>query len=126
MARYLAVLILAFLGVSCQAQEGVVHINVDQAVKLIENGATIIDVRTDREYQDGHLQNSNHIPIASADFLELLNKLPKDKEYVVYCYVGGRSSKAARKMVELGFGNVYNLGGGIKAWMKANQSVVKP
>lgn len=79
---------------------------------LVQNGSQIIDVRTPREYQSGHLQSSKNIPLQ-----ELSNKLGtlnKNNTYIVCCASGARSGSAKRMMKSAGFENVHNGGG----WMQ--------
>jgi len=68
----------------------------------------LLDVRTDEEYAAGHLQEATNLNYKAPDFATRLSKLDKTKPYLVYCAVGGRSSKATKLMHEMGFINVYN------------------
>jgi len=68
----------------------------------------LLDVRTDEEYAGGHLQEATNLDYKAPDFAARLSKLDKAKPYLVYCAVGGRSSKATKLMHEMGFINVYN------------------
>lgn len=86
--------------------------------KIKAGDISIIDVRTPEEYSGGHIAGSFNINISSPTFAEEIMKLDKDKGYLTQCLSGGRSSKAQKMMVDLGFKNVYNLAGGITAWMK--------
>lgn len=69
--------------------------------KAVENGAMIIDVRSQKEYNEGHVKGSVNIPIAYVD--RMFNSLPRDKELVVYCRTGSRSAIAARLLREQGW-----------------------
>lgn len=73
----------------------------------------ILDVRTSAEVKSRKLNNSINIDIRAKNFDKALDKLPKDREYIVYCASGIRSTQAAKKMCNLGFKKVYNLKGGI-------------
>ncbi len=90
-----------------------------QALAAQQNGI-ILDVRTPEEVAQGKIPGASVLNIYDDDFERKLNLMQKDKPIYVYCRSGGRSSQAARKMVELGFSAVYNLDGGIGAWNKAN------
>ncbi len=94
-------------------------------VRLHNTNAVILDVRTPEEYAKGHIQGAVLLDFKSADFAAGLGKLPKNKLYLTYCAVGGRSAKACEQMRELGFPRVGNLEGGIKAWEEAGKPVVK-
>jgi phage shock protein E len=80
---------------------------------LTRKPATIIlDVRTDQEFTGGHLENAINLDYNTPDFQTQLQSLDRAKSYLVYCAVGGRSSKAAQLMQEMGFLQVYNVTGG--------------
>jgi rhodanese-related sulfurtransferase len=82
-----------------------------------DENAFILDVRTEAEFNDGFIANAIQIDIhQTADFLEQIQKLDKNKNYYVYCRSGARSAKACTIMNELGFENTYNLVGGILDW----------
>ncbi|MCD6120793.1 MAG: rhodanese-like domain-containing protein [Spirochaetales bacterium] len=95
-------------------------INAKSAFKLISanknNNFIIIDVRTPAEYAEGHIKNSRLINFYSLDFKTKLDKLDKNKKYLVYCRSGSRSDQAVQIMKELNFKKIYNLSGGIIAW----------
>jgi rhodanese-related sulfurtransferase len=93
--------------------------------KAADKSAVILDVRTPKEYQAGHLPGAVNVDFNAPDFDQKIAKLDKDKTYLVHCAVGGRSAKACDKMSALPFKDVYNLEGGIKAWEKAGKKVVK-
>ncbi len=75
----------------------------------------VMDVRTPKEVAEGNVKGSLHIDYKADNFVSELEKLDKDKAYFVYCRSGGRSSKAMKKMKELGFNRVYNILGGYNA-----------
>lgn len=84
----------------------------------------VLDVRTPKEYADGHISGAANIDWNSPDFAEKVSKLPKDKTYLVHCAAGVRSSKACALMSsKLNFTDCYNLEGGLKAWEKAGKPV---
>jgi len=88
-------------------------------------GAQLLDVRSDSEYQGGHLKSALNIDINSPQFDAQVAKLDKKKPVYVYCAVGGRSSKAMGKLQKMGFVEVVNLDGGIKAWTREQKPVVR-
>lgn len=87
-------------------------------------GAVIIDVRTQREYNSGHLENAIVIDIYSKDFKEKITKLDKLKKYYVYCKTGIRSRNAANYMRKIGFSDVCELEGGINYLARAGVKLV--
>ena len=78
--------------------------------KFINNGATIVDVRTKTEYEGGHLRNSINIPLDSLP--KHLGALDKNKPVITCCASGMRSGSAKRMLKAQGF-EVINGGG----WM---------
>ncbi|HCV43490.1 MAG TPA: rhodanese-like domain-containing protein [Bacteroidetes bacterium] len=80
----------------------------------------LLDVRTDGEFQSGHLDGAVNLDIQLAGFTDAIEKLPKDKTYLVYCRSGGRSGRAMKMMKEKGFVSIYNLQGGITKWKAEN------
>ncbi|MEX2594067.1 MAG: rhodanese-like domain-containing protein [Anditalea sp.] len=92
-----------------------------EAKALLEEQGDIIilDVRTPKEYIAGHLIGAQHIDFYAPDFSKQLQALDPDKAYVVYCAVGGRSSKAAEMMKKIGFKQVYEASEGFPALEKS-------
>ena len=96
------------------------NITVEEAQILIEKNKDnpnliILDVRTSDEYMGEHIEDAINIDFYSDTFREDLNKLDKEKVYIVHCQAGGRSSKALDIMNGLGFKEAYNMGG-IRQW----------
>ena len=79
-------------------------------------GMMLLDVRTDEEYKKGHISGAVHIPLA--DIGDKIKKLKKDKELVVYCQSGNRSIWAIKRLMGMGYKNLYNLKGGYSAWKR--------
>lgn len=83
----------------------------------------ILDVRTPEEVQHGVIKNAIVMDFNSSDFYKQLTTLDKTKPILVYCAVGGRSGRAMEWMKENNFKEVYNLSGGIEAWLQAGETV---
>ena len=81
----------------------------------------IIDVRTQDEYNDGHLEKA--LLISVDVFEDVVDTLPKDKPIIVYCQGGVRSRKAAEILVNNGFNQVYDMGG-ILYWIEEGFPIV--
>ena len=95
------------------------------AVRLLNQGALLLDVRSKAEFDSGHVIDARHVPqdeIASS--AETLKKY-RDKVVVVCCESGMRSSASARVLKAQGFTKVVNLGGGLAAWRTENLPLVK-
>jgi len=86
--------------------------------------AQLIDVRTPKEYELGHLQNALNIDWNGSEFETQVSKLDKAKPVFVYCLSGGRSSSAASKLLSIGFKLVYEMEGGIMKWRAQNLAEV--
>lgn len=88
------------------------------------NNYEILDVRTQDEFQEGHIPEAQNIDIYKGQgFLDEVNELDKSKEYYVYCRSGARSAQACALMQQQGFENTFNLSGGITEW---KGEVIKP
>ena len=93
------------------------EINMDELEKKQQRGATIVDVRSLQEYNEGHLKGAINIPYYEID-KNICNILYDTKrEIVVYCQTGSRSKCAYRKLTKLKYENVYNLYGGLDNWL---------
>lgn len=77
---------------------------------------TLLDVREQYEWDHSHLSGAIHIPLQQ--LVRRLEEVPRDKEIVVYCRMGGRSAHAQHVMLEHGFTRVRNLVGGLIAWSR--------
>lgn len=96
----------------------------EQKVKATPE-AQLIDVRTPGEVAAGKLPACTNINYSSDNFKDQLASLDKSKPVFVYCAVGGRSGRAANMLSQMGFSEVYDLDGGIKAWQLAGKNIVK-
>ena len=76
----------------------------------------IIDVRTPEEFAEEHIENAINIDYRSETFQDELNKLDKNKTYLIYFRSGRRSGDALDMMAELDFSEVYNMLDGINGW----------
>ncbi len=75
----------------------------------------LIDVREPEELKsDGYIAGAVNIPLNTLQ--SNLNKIPKDKEVVVYCRSGHRSANAVNQLKQLGYTNVKSMSGGINNW----------
>ena len=105
--------------------QGASNVSVGDAVRLINRGALIIDVRKPEEFREGHIVNAKNI-----DFDELEQKqssLTKHKKKVLLtiCDNGSNSSKAASLLRKLGFEQSFSIRGGLTGWRSDNMPVEK-
>ena len=84
----------------------------------------LLDVREPNEFQIGRIPGSTLIPLGEVP--QRVSEIPRDKEIVVHCKMGGRSAKAAAFLRQQGYKTVKNLKGGILDWSdKIDPSVPK-
>ena len=79
-------------------------------------GMVLLDVRPDKEYEQGHIPGAVHVPLV--DIGNKVKKLKKDKELVVYCRTGNQSIWAIKRLMGMGYKNLYYLKGGYSAWKR--------
>ncbi len=95
------------------------------AVRLMNQGALLVDVRSQAEFDSGHIIDARHVPqdqVGQAG--ESLKRL-KEKVVITCCESGMRSGAAARVLKAQGFAKVVNLRGGLQAWRAENLPLVK-
>lgn len=98
-------------------QEQAYHkITAEEAKQMMdEGGVTVVDVRTEAEYKEGHIPGAVLVPNESIGS-EPPEALPElDAVLLVHCRTGVRSKQAADKLVEMGYTQVYDFGG-IRDW----------
>jgi len=83
---------------------------------------TIIDVRTEAEWNTGHLEGALHIEWQ--DILEISSDIPKDKEIYLYCRSGNRSGKATKILLDAGYINAKNAGSISEASKLLNTKII--
>jgi rhodanese-related sulfurtransferase len=81
-----------------------------------KKGMMLLDIRSDKEYKQGHIPGAAHVPLSEIG--ERVKKLKKDKELVVYCQNGSRSIWAIKRLMGMGYKNLFNLKGGYNAWKR--------
>ena len=98
----------------------------------IRDDVLVVDVREASAFLDGHLPGAIHVPrgyleaLADPDYGHCHPELAvaRDRVVVLYCDSGTRSALAAVTLQEMGFAEVYNLGGGINVWDAEDKPVV--
>lgn len=114
----LLVFILAFACTPKAQSQNVEVLKVEQySSKMNEEGVQLLDVRTPKEYAEGHIGEAKNINVLEAEtFKKEIATLDKTKPVMVYCKSGKRSQKASQILEEEGFEVIYDLQGGYKAW----------
>lgn len=117
----LALIVFMIPGCSVKDQaangDGYRQISQDEAKEMMEkdDGHVIVDVRTQDEYESGHIPGAILIPNESIG-TERPKELPDlDQIIMVYCRSGNRSRQAAKKLADMGYTNVYEFGG-VNTW----------
>jgi rhodanese-related sulfurtransferase len=84
-----------------------------EARKLIDEGAQIVDVRADHEWEAGRIAGATHVPLP--ELPQRLEEIDKDRPVVVYCRGGNRSTMATDALAEAGY-DAAKLSEGIVGW----------
>jgi rhodanese-related sulfurtransferase len=96
-----------------------------EAIRLMNSGATLIDLRSPNQFKDGHISGARNLPgdQVAAD-PKALEKLAA-KAAILYCDDGATTGAALRTLARAGVKNVLSLRGGLAAWKQENLPVVK-
>lgn len=105
---------------------GVQEVNSVAALQLINHkDALVLDVREEKEFNAGHILNAKLVPLGKiADHMAELERY-RERPIVVVCRSGQRSASACLLLSKQGFGQAYNLEGGVLAWQKAGLPLEK-
>ena len=96
-----------------------------EATRLLNHeNAVMIDMRSDKDYREGHIVNAVHVPDGKGDIPAALNK-HHERPVIVYCQRGNNSTAVCNRLSKQGFESVYNLQGGVLAWQKAELPLTK-
>lgn len=107
-------ILTALFGKKSTSNEAITRLNTAEFKSKVEGRKVqLIDVRTPREFNSGHIKGAKNIDFFSGNFISAFNKLNKAKAVYIYCRSGGRSRQASKRLVELGFSEIYDLKGGI-------------
>jgi rhodanese-related sulfurtransferase len=87
-----------------------------EAKQIIDSGGQLVDVRTDVEFEAGHIPGARHVPLA--DLQREAAGLAKQKPVIVYCRSGNRSGPAADAFAASGW-DAHSIEGGLLAWAEA-------
>jgi rhodanese-related sulfurtransferase len=108
-----------------RARSGGQAVGPSEAVRLMNQGAVLVDVRSQAEFDSGHILDARHLPQEQvAQAAETLKRF-KDKVVITCCESGMRSGAAARVLATQGFTKVVNLRGGLQAWRTESLPLVK-
>jgi rhodanese-related sulfurtransferase len=96
-----------------------------QAVRLMNQGALVLDLRNKDSFDAGHIGDARNVPAADLESQADSLKKWRDKNVITYDDSGSGGLKAARALTKLGFTKVFNLAGGLNAWVKDNLPLTK-
>ena len=99
-------------------------VDVKEFARVLQQENTfLLDVRTEKEFAEGHLKGSICIDVTQADFLAKAEKqLPKDQTIALYCRSGRRSKKAAELLANAGY-KVVELSSGFLGWQSSGMPI---
>ncbi len=89
----------------------------EEARKMVEEGAQLIDVRADHEWEAGHIAGATHLPLP--ELPQRTGEIDQDRPVVIYCRGGNRSSMAAAALTDAGF-EAVKMSEGIVGWNEDN------
>ncbi len=96
-------------------------VTVQQADDLVQNGAFILDVRSQTEWDQFHIKGSTLIPLDQLS--TRLAEVPRDRDVLVVCRSGSRSQAGRSTLIQAGYRRVTSLSGGLTAWTAAGYPV---
>ncbi|MDR5683747.1 MAG: molybdopterin-synthase adenylyltransferase MoeB [Armatimonadota bacterium] len=94
-----------------------------EAAQMLAAGAQLVDVREAWEVAQSHIPGMRWIPMGEVE--QRVGEIARDRPVIVYCASGQRSGKVTEWLRERGYGQAYNLAGGIIAWQNAHQPVAQ-
>ena len=114
--KYLLTMLALSILVSCQAQTEFKSVDIDEfKTEISKSDVQLVDVRTAKEYSEGHIPGAMNIDVNAPDFEEKIMVLDKKENVAIYCRSGRRSKLAANKLTAAGF-KVIELNTGFLSW----------
>lgn len=101
---------------------GLINIEAAEAVRLINDGAAVVDIRSADAFARGHITNAKNIP--QDELAAKRDTLNKQKPLVAVCDAGVTTNRAVASLRKAGFESVYGLKGGMNGWTQAGLPVV--
>lgn len=109
------------------AESAVKNVTVAEAEALLKErkDVVVLDIRTDVEFQAGHIAGAKNIDFLGSDFAEKIAALDKAKTYLIHCGSGRRSTKSLDVFKQQKFTSIFHLNEGFTAWQSAGKPVEK-
>jgi rhodanese-related sulfurtransferase len=103
-------------------------VGTDEAKQMIDAGARVLDVRQPEEWQRGHIEQAELVPLNGIyDFGRVLKEsdLSADEDVIFVCAAGQRSAVAAEIALLVGLNKVYNLARGMNGWLNRRYPITR-
>jgi len=102
------------------ARSQFVNMKASEAAKILKNNpeAVVLDIRTPKEYAEGHIPDAINIDYKADSFQSELEKLDRDTTYLMHCRSGRRSANSLEIFEKLGFRHVIHMDDGILGWQE--------
>ena len=105
---------------------GVSDVTPQEATRLINNNALVVDIRNHEQFLNGHIINAKNVPLTEIDqHMEKLSKNSADRVVIICGEVASTGARAAGLMKKAGIEKVVNLKGGITGWQRDNLPLKK-
>lgn len=102
--------------------EGWLIVDLETVKAGIDAGAFILDIRTEAEFSEGHIEGAVNIPLRT--LTANMDQIPTDVQVIVHCKSGFRAALSAPILAGLGYDNYKIFNGSFKAWVEAGEPVV--
>jgi rhodanese-related sulfurtransferase len=121
LSAYALIAVLAALGYELWLRsQSVGAVAPQEAIRLMNQGATVLDLRAAEAFAAGHISGARHFDAAQIAAAGEALKKYKERPLIVYCDRGTAAAAAVRALVQQGFTKVFNLRGGLSAWRAEN------
>jgi phage shock protein E len=107
---WLPFLVVLVLAIAYMAMKRSGQISSKEATEYLKSGAMVVDVRSANEFESGHIMQAQNIPLDRIEMTALSAVKDRNKVLLLHCSTGVRSNLAKKKLEELGYKNVFNLG----------------
>jgi len=94
-----------------------------QFLEIQDSDFILVDVRTNDEYESGHIQNAVNFDFYSDSFQKEILSLEKSSSIILYCRTQNRSTKTAKFLKENGYEEISVIEGGITSWLKNGNDI---
>ena len=112
-----------FEAIAEDAKSRIHEVSVEEARRRTSDGAHLIDVREDNEWESAHAADATHMSRGVIE-RDIVQTFPdKNTELILYCGGGYRSALAADMLQKMGYTNVHSMAGGWKAWKESGAPI---